>query len=139
MTITQVVGFGFLVTKLMRSKGVPLRDSVPAHRNAYYLRTKPLNPKGQAAIPTKKKKTKKKVTEEERSSNISLAEVVKKAMTKRKLVLEGESQPSKVSKVPKAPLPKKSKGKAVELSKRMVIEKPTEQSQPEGELTIQMV
>nr|GMD47218.1 hypothetical protein Iba_chr10eCG10790 [Ipomoea batatas] len=59
-------------------------------------------------------------------------------MTKRKLVLEGESQPSKVSKVPKAPLPKKSKGKAVELSKRMVIEKPTEQSQPEGELTIQM-
>nr|GMD45661.1 hypothetical protein Iba_chr10dCG12230 [Ipomoea batatas] len=39
-------------------------------------------------------------------------------MTKRKLVLEGESQPSKVSKVPKAPLPKKSKGKAVELSKR---------------------
>nr|GMD88136.1 uncharacterized protein LOC109167327 [Ipomoea batatas] len=53
--LTQNVGFGFLIIKLLRSKGVKLRDGVEAHINAYLLRTKPYASKGKGETLTKLK------------------------------------------------------------------------------------
>lgn len=75
------------------------------------MQTKPHGPKGKSATP-------KKVMVKGCSSNVLLAEVVKKAKTKRKLVMEEAAQlKKKATKVFKAPLPKKIKGKAIETSK----------------------
>nr|GMD16231.1 hypothetical protein Iba_chr07cCG7380 [Ipomoea batatas] len=95
-----------------------------AHINAYLLQTMPHPPKG--ASPTKKKSI-----EEASSSNLPLAEVVKKSKAKRKLAIEEEEQSNKTPKIPKA---SKLKGKGTEQSKRKKIEKPkeTKEIQDEG-------
>lgn len=63
---------------------------------------------------------------EESSASVPLAKVVKTAKVKCKLVVEEESQPKEVLKVPKVSLLKKAQSKATkksEKSKNKVVEK----------------
>nr|GMC71708.1 uncharacterized protein LOC109167327 [Ipomoea batatas] len=101
-----VVGFGFLVTELLRSKGVKLKEGVATHRNAYLLQTKLHEPKGKGVT------LKKKVVVEESSSNMPLTDVVKTANAKCKLDVEGKSQSKTVPKVPMVSLQSKANGLA---------------------------
>nr|GMD78515.1 uncharacterized protein LOC109167327 [Ipomoea batatas] len=127
--LTRVVGFGFLVTELLRSKGVKLKEGVATHRNAYLLQTKLHEPKGKGVT------LKKKVVVEESSSNVPLTDVVKTANAKCKLDVEGKSQSKTVPKVPMVSLQSKANGKAVEKSEKSK-KKAAKKSPTEVECTI---
>nr|GLL21680.1 uncharacterized protein LOC109167327 [Ipomoea trifida] len=124
-----VVGFGFLVTELLRSKGVKLKEGVATHRNAYLLQTKLHEPKGKGVT------LKKKVVVEESSSNVPLTNVVKTANAKCKLDVEGKNQSKTVPKVPMVSLQSKANSKAIEKSEKSK-KKAAKKSPTEVECTI---
>ncbi|XP_019171897.1 PREDICTED: uncharacterized protein LOC109167327 [Ipomoea nil] len=104
-SLSQKVGYGFLVQYLLSLKGIKRRPGVPVHRNAYLCRTKPPTPKGQAATPPKAKGKKKKVVAHESSSNVPIATVLKKieSLKSKKSFkdVEVESRPAKKAKAAK--------------------------------------
>lgn len=49
--IVKIVVFDFLVVELLKAKGITLRERVAAHRNHYYMKTKPPSSKKKDVVP----------------------------------------------------------------------------------------